>query len=115
DARAAIARIWYGHVAPDNRSNGAGTLVGTDPGDVEQQAITDLVLGRQALLLVDSNDPTSLPNATGTGAHIFADATTMTLGGRAELRQSDGAGSAPRWHGCTDVLMTDPATNAIFT
>ncbi len=51
DARAQIAAVWYGHLAPPDANGGAtGVEIGVGP---DNDAAPRLVLGRQALLIVD--------------------------------------------------------------
>ncbi|MEM7576585.1 MAG: prepilin-type N-terminal cleavage/methylation domain-containing protein [Planctomycetota bacterium] len=78
DAVARMQRIWYGHVA---RANLDGTLpANTEPGQAPAAAtdefdfrnVTDLVLGRQGLLILD--DQSLWPN----GERVY-DATAMSV------------------------------------
>lgn len=75
DAKARHARVWYGHVSPvqlaGNRS--------LNPGDPEYDLASQLVLGRQALLLIENSEATTYPggrpgnNSNGDPQGRFAD------------------------------------------
>ncbi|MEO1235293.1 MAG: prepilin-type N-terminal cleavage/methylation domain-containing protein [Planctomycetota bacterium] len=59
EARAQNARVWYGHVSPvpDNPANPS-----LDPGNTDYDLATQLVLGRQAMLLIENSSSTTYPN-----------------------------------------------------
>ncbi|MEM1107129.1 MAG: prepilin-type N-terminal cleavage/methylation domain-containing protein [Planctomycetota bacterium] len=82
DARAITARIWWGHASPP-RFNAGGNITGGlfPPQGTETLPATDLVLGRQALLLLDEQgfypDGTeSSTSLTPTGANRVGELTT---------------------------------------
>ncbi|MEM6458919.1 MAG: prepilin-type N-terminal cleavage/methylation domain-containing protein [Planctomycetota bacterium] len=61
DARAPFIRVWYGHLGRPTFNSG-GLLTGSiEPGQDGNDTTNDLVLGRQALLILDNNglDPGS--------------------------------------------------------
>lgn len=62
-ARATTARIWYGHTSP---AAGSGNSLNIGQADAAanqaNDVASDLVLGRQALLLVEDNNSTVFPN-----------------------------------------------------
>jgi len=61
-AKARHARIWYGHVWPvDADINGAPAL-NDWPGQAGYDLMTQMTLGRQALLLIERNPATTYPN-----------------------------------------------------
>jgi hypothetical protein len=80
-AQAGIARVWYGHLSRDD-----GSSTPTEPGFAPNQTIVDLLLGRQALLLVeDSNQwPDGSPGLSAPAANtVYANGlphTTSTSG-----------------------------------
>ncbi len=55
-AKARHARIWYGHVSP-----ALGPSASLNPGDPGYNLSSQLVLGRQALLLIENSESTTYP------------------------------------------------------
>ncbi len=60
EAVASFQRIWYGHAARANLDGTTPALINTEPGqtpppadDFDMSRVTDLVLGRQGLLIID--------------------------------------------------------------
>ena len=83
-ARAAYARLWYGHVlrTSETGSSSAGAMLGTDANNL---TATNWILGRQALLLAGTG------GAAGTNNRV------------AGATYSDLVGTNPFWLGYSDV------------
>ena len=61
-AKARTARVWYGHVWPDEAGAPSSGATNDRPGDAKYDVASQLTLGRQALLLVDNTSQTTYPN-----------------------------------------------------
>ncbi|MEM1444629.1 MAG: prepilin-type N-terminal cleavage/methylation domain-containing protein [Planctomycetota bacterium] len=134
DAVARMQRIWYGHVAranldgsiPDNTEPGQAPASGDD--DFDFTRITDLVLGRQGLLILD--DQSLWPNGNrvydvNTGS-VNSDAQALTaIGGDVsanQFRLDDRVDELPvrnasgnydqLWKGATDTVFLRDDLNA---
>lgn len=92
DARAGVARVWYGHVYRNE----------TIPVELP---VTQMMLGRQALLLIGPSD--TFPDSSG---GVYADATGgfPLASARADTTGVVGlAGGYQLWQGVTDALAVD--------
>ncbi|MEM9881364.1 MAG: prepilin-type N-terminal cleavage/methylation domain-containing protein [Planctomycetota bacterium] len=123
DARAPFVRLWYGHLGRPTFDN-AGNLTGSiEPGQPGNDTTNDLVLGRQALLILDNNglDPGSgtglgtTDNFTGSKVLDFRtggkNGESFDLNADVDIKQRiyNGSGTATLsgdrlWHGTTDVM-----------
>ncbi|MEM9753304.1 MAG: prepilin-type N-terminal cleavage/methylation domain-containing protein, partial [Planctomycetota bacterium] len=78
NAAADFARVWFGHSARFDPEAASSSIVGNEIGEEFNQLVTDLVMGRQALLILDQN--ASFPDgseavsdtATGGTGDIYA-------------------------------------------
>ncbi len=58
-ARAQVARVWYGHTSPFTNGNADSSI---EPGDPGNDVSSQLTLGRQALLLVEGSTSSTFPD-----------------------------------------------------
>ena len=76
-AKARYARVWIGHTAPS-----LGSTISLDPGNTDYDLASQLVLGRQALLLIEDDEATSYPNGNfGNVDSANSDATNRIANG----------------------------------
>jgi hypothetical protein len=95
EASARHARIWYGHVSP---VTGGASL---DPGDVDYRLATQMVLGRQALLLVEESAATTHPDGTPGNAAPSVDNRIAATGGGVPANTFEGASDVLNLNGFT--------------
>ncbi|MEM7682239.1 MAG: type II secretion system protein [Planctomycetota bacterium] len=100
-ARAGTARIYYGHLS---RVNGSGDA---DPlGTGVNLTTADLLLGRQALLILNPVDATTLPDGGGGGDNVVLPPASWNFNSTIFEFEVDNAlgGADELWKGATDAI-----------
>ena len=79
-ARARHARVWYGHVSPvvDTDGNPSTVEASLNPGDADYDLASQLVIGRQTLLLIENDERTTYPDGSP-GANNTASGNTNRI------------------------------------
>lgn len=98
-AEARAARIWYGHLGRLEGGNAS------DPGEGSYNLATELILGRQALLLGEENNTSPNDDAWAGGRYINASAPGYILTNRIDNWTSVfSEGNRPLWRAPSDVI-----------
>jgi len=115
DVKARHARVWYGHVSPvvdtdDDLTTFENSL---NPGDAGYNLASQMVLGRQALLLVENDASTNYPDG------VAGDETTVPVNPKRRIPPANGSVEEATYGGLYDVLVLrdltiDGATYGVY-